>query len=195
MSAQKSHNARRQLASPRRRAAREQSATSTVVVTVCSRPPPAAPRQWSILEAGGAHGLVEGRVNARLAPSHGLQGVPKGDGRQAVGRRHADVEGDKAIPSCRTGEHVGRAEARRGREEAESLGFSVGVATAGKCKEAIPCLVVATGGWARRAAQGMRPADHAGASTNTADGIRWPSSSAEPQTDGVHVDAGLQSVP
>ena len=157
--------------------------------------PPAAPRQRSILEAGGAHGLAEGSVNACLAPPHGLQGVPEGDGRQAVGRGHADVEGNKAIPPCRTGEYVGRAEARRGREEAESLGFSVGVAAAGEGEQAVACLVVPPGGRAWRAAKGVGSVNHTATAANTAHGVGGPPGCAESQADGVDVDVGLKGVP
>ena len=87
-----------------------------------------------MLEGARAHGVCKSLVRPCLPPPHRLQRIAENDGCLTVGRRYAYVEGNSAIPPCRTGEYIGRAEARRGRKEAESLGFNARVATAGQVK-------------------------------------------------------------
>ena len=86
------------------------------------------------------------RVDTRLPPTHGLQGITTRNRSLTVRRSNADIESNKAVSSYCTGKHIGRTKVRRSRKKTKSLGFGMGISTTSKSKKAIASLVVASGG-------------------------------------------------
>lgn len=161
----------------------------------CMLSAPARPRQGRVLEPRVAHSAFVPSIYSRFPLAHRLQGITNTDGGLAVGRSNADIESNKTNSTCRIGENISRAKARRGREKAKSFRFGVRVAPASQREEAIAHLVVATRRGPRSTTQGVGAVDNTMATANAATRARGSVRGTEAKAHSINVNVGLERVP
>ena len=118
-------------------------------------PPPARPGDWPIVHALLRQGRQVRLVHVAFSDAHAFGAVlpsaasPRGS--------DADVESGGSAWSCCRCQDIGRAEARSSSKQAKDLLLSGGVSESGQVEDAVANIVVPSGAFPWRAAEGVPP--------------------------------------